>query len=279
MPSPTADTAAPFDPAPLEASVEALFAVLPELTLTPIWQVDSAMEAARGPVCPASTDRGWSDDCLTDDGTTFFGGLSRDDGPWELEARRALRDLADQWAADVAPGWAYSDDEPVTLAVDEIDGACQVDTADGRRLTMDGDFQDLRVTQGSVTGWRRTHGGPVRDDVAPTGWVAAGIVPEFVLTELVGPAGHARRLVGAIAGLDAPMPTAQTERLTWYDAPGRCTEPSGVVFLRDAAGQWSELRFEDCDGCATVYVLGELVGTACPDLSAALSPLQPAERP
>lgn len=94
--------------------------------------------------------------------------------------------------------------------------------------------------------------------------------------------GTALGLNGAISGLRGEMNTALFESVYIYSADrgSPCEqEPSGVVSVRDAAGEWYEIEFQGpawagapifqphCDGCGTVSWRGQVLGQVCPDVS------------
>ncbi len=92
----------------------------------------------------------------------------------------------------------------------------------------------------------------------------------------------ARGLSGGISGLDGTANAIYFSDV-WFGtetAGSTCPdEPSGLVRIRDDAGEWYELLFhgpaesggssfpEDCDGCGEVWFRGTYLGDACPSFT------------
>jgi hypothetical protein len=94
--------------------------------------------------------------------------------------------------------------------------------------------------------------------------------------------GNLMVLDGGVTGFGGAIDTVVMDNLTSVSRSlgNTCPqEPGGVLSLRDAGGEWVELLFDGpaeigapvdadaCDGCGTLYHRGEVLGTACADLS------------
>ncbi len=115
-------------------------------------------------------------------------------------------------------------------------------------------------------------------------WLGGDLAPALTLQAVYSDLYQGNLLIldGGVTGFDGAIDTVVMDNLTFVSrslgnsCPG---EPGGVLSLRDADGEWIDLFFDGpaeigapvdadaCDGCGTLYHRGEVLGTACADLS------------
>jgi hypothetical protein len=115
-------------------------------------------------------------------------------------------------------------------------------------------------------------------------WLSGGLSPALTMQAFYSELYQGNLLIldGGVTGFDGPVDTVVLEGLTFIsetlgnDCP---QEPGGVLSVRDSAGEWYDVLFDGptefgdlvdpaaCDGCGIVTYRGEVVGSACADLS------------
>lgn len=113
-------------------------------------------------------------------------------------------------------------------------------------------------------------------------WLADGLVPDIYLYSIDYPSYDGRGVYvdGGVSGMPGEATAALfTEALLFSESLGSvcALEPTGTAQIRDADGDWWMIAFDTpqeggmdptlCDGCGTVSLAGQEVGTACADFS------------
>jgi hypothetical protein len=174
-------------------------------------------------------------------------------------------------------------------------GVGDIALADGTRFEFGGSAYEIVATPAGVDpldpAWHVYYQSVVQGAFAYDGpaaagtWLAEGGEPDLNATVYYAPAydGKVVALAGSAAATADGVATAvvlddvvlMSDNLV-PDCPG---EPSGVVSVRDADGQWYDVLFDGpaeygaatdpdlCDGCGSAWFRGELLGTVCPDFS------------
>lgn len=168
-----------------------------------------------------------------------------------------------------------------------IYGDFAVDLPDGQELDFSGYSYNYRYQYrtGSV-GWY----GSITGDVIWTGddfedtWLTERWSLSFTTSSWSSgdPSSSSRSLSGGISGLSGVANAIVFDEVWLGTELGGSScpeEPSGVVRIRDDAGDWYELLFhgpsesggstfpEDCDGCGEVWFRGSYLGESCPSFT------------
>jgi hypothetical protein len=242
-------------------SIEEAIAVFQALDPAPVIAAyDAAMTHADGG-CPAwYTSDGmpfWYDDCTTEDGTTFDG-----------------------YGYEVV--YDGTSDGYATYTGTAIGAVASIQSPNGDYFTINGVVYDLEgVVAAQGTSIRYTE---MSGDIAYSGNPNPGIAPTFRRTvyELVG--GVGLQIDGSVSGLSGELEATAFDDVYLVDeATGMsdCSdEPSGVISVLDAGGDWIDLVFDPevedsaietdagrCDGCAAAWWGSTYLGQACADFS------------
>ncbi len=284
----TADTGstATLDPVvegEIVAAAELFATEIAHLSFTPVQQAIDQVTLLQEAGCPqlTKTDQGpgWvNQDCRTSHDVRFYGVLISIELGWEGYTETELGEgVLDRWGPVVDPGWTAPETLPLPIAV----GYRAIFTVerDEDVFAMSDIYQEIEVLDWSGI---RVHqlalGAAIIDpEPDPGSWVARGLVPNVVRTTLDASGGGLVLVDGSLDGLDVSYDTVWASALAMGNtATDPCPmEPEGSLAVRDPTGAWFDLRFDGdtggvCDGCAEVRLADEVVGTACPDLSALL---------
>lgn len=258
---------AEVDAATVEASLQlVLDGVYSYVDTDPLFAAyDRAMSGQSGS-CPAWYNDGdavfWYDECTSDLGNSYSGygyELSYEnyeEGGYVYNGRA----LYAAFTIDTSEGYRF-------------DGA---GLAYALSYSTDTDTVAYKVVQGTFR-WD----GPE----AAGSWMDVGLSPDLTLatyTTLNAPGGVYIYADGGVSPLDGAMVAASFADvfIISEEFGSNCSaEPSGTISLRTADGAWYDVLFDgptesamivdeaDCDGCGSVWYLGEHVGDACVDFS------------
>ena len=252
----------------LEGAVDAALALVLTLTAAPIFPAyDQAMEGAEES-CPAYYDyqgsEYWYDTCTASTGARFSG--------------YSFHQVYDAYEAE--PGVIYDGDT--------VYGVAEIVTPEGYTYSAGGSASSLTATApGNVYFQSAIQGSFAWDGPEAAGtWLETGVSPDVVLTAYDAPSyGQYMSIDGGLSGLGGELDTVVFDAVVLFDAGlgSTCpTEPSGVISVRDAAGNWYDIVFDGppdaetasdaslCDGCGSAWFRGEPLGAVCADFSGLL---------
>lgn len=250
----------------LSNSVQAMLQDLYRLNASPVFDAYDQVDAWRTESCPReySMDGNvyWFDQCTTASGAAFSG--------YGFVYRYEDYPMGDGWTGDL----------------DILQGAAQVVTPDGDILDVAGGAQltvavhDSQPANLYTSVLRGTFDwdGPGAEGT----WLEAGATPDLSIQvyERTDVGGRMVQLSGGVADLDTDLTAVLFDQVQLIENAlgGSCEqEPSGVVSVRTAEGDWIDLVFDgpvefgdpapDCDGKGRAWYRGQELGEVDVDFS------------
>jgi hypothetical protein len=171
---------------------------------------------------------------------------------------------------------------------DAVFGQADMVSASGESFRLGGTAYDLEIDVPSeqYTSWLNLIEGTFswEGQSGLETWLDGDLAPALTVQAFYSDLyqGNLMVLDGGVTGFDGAIDTVVMDNLTFVSRSlgNTCPqEPGGVLSLRDAGGEWVDLLFDGpaeigapvdadaCDGCGTLYHRGEVLGTACADLS------------
>jgi hypothetical protein len=253
--------------AEVEAGVTEALAMAINMNTELLWATYAEALDATDDSCPAFTynvrysygsEHAWSDSCTTDDGTTFSGS---------------------------AIGFSYGEYTSGLFNYNfrlNLSSSFTVTRPDGSVLLMSGEVSTYRYsTTNTETSSSNLNGEFSLDGAEQSGtWLDQGLLLELSMNAEDGIATRKVIMEGALVGMTGTVTASSYEELFFQAGSDvACpTEPYGTISIRDAAGNWYDVRFHGetpagdlddpslCDGCGDILYRGVTIGTACPDL-------------
>ncbi len=155
---------------------------------------------------------------------------------------------------------------------------------DGRDLYVEATMTTSQGTwDGAGVAWQR-YGEPTAQGAFPTWtsriagtfsyegsdtWLGGSLRPHLDLSITLDQLDQAREATinGGVTGLESAAEAAWFHEVLSLEASSCPEEPEGTLLVRDTAGGWYELAFDDtCDGCGAVLFDGTDIGEACIDI-------------
>jgi len=254
-----------FEASTVAAAVDSALSQVLDINAVPVVSLYTAFMDATTESCPQWTTFDeypvWLDSCTTEDGVTFDGyGLMLEYDGFESD------------------GAIYSGYQINSLGA--------MSAPDGSTLTLAGAVDLLyAVGKGYEVFYTNISDGTAWDGAATGTWLDWGINPAMYFYALRDTTSGARsvQVSGSVSIEDGDISAVVFDGLYLLDDPSGtlCSaEPSGMISILSAEGQWYDLVFdgptednttvpeETCDGCATAWFKGEALGEACVDFSA-----------